>query len=292
MPGVSDHPQSPNPEIFWIPIGDGPDATAFQTALTGLPGIQDSPLDADVLHLLAQNVGRMVLLASAAELASHGVADLPAALRRFGIELVWRPIRSRPPPELMHEIVRWIREAPYRASAALTAATPRGRAAMVAACAIDAGGTGTNYAIGQVRGALSGDALRDRHLAAIGDYARFWRSLPPPAFVDLREIRNRDLSREMVPQPFAPWFQDMNLFALTMNAYNRGYPPEALGQLNTELRRRFVQDGNLESITSLPDARAALFGMQRAYNLEGDGPEPRDMPYLWALADAIRRLAK
>ena len=242
------------------------------------------------MHLLSQNIGRMLLLAAEGELISNGAVGLPAALRRFGIELIWRPIRSRPPAELTYEIVRWVREPPYRASVAVTATTFKGRAATVAACALDQGGTGTNEAVARVRAVAGAEALRSSHLGAISDYARYWRSLPHPSESVFRVIRNRDLRREMVPHPFAPWFPDLNEFAITINAYERGHSMDSLGRLMSSMREHFERDGALPMTTSLADARATLFALQRAFHHEGDGPEPHDMPFVWAIVEAIYRI--
>ena len=296
MPGVSGHPQSSNPPIVRLSIGDWPDSDLFPVALTGLPGDADgsrerSP-DADVLHLVSQNIGRVVLLVDEHELDARGLRGLPAILRGVGMELVWRPISSRPAPELLYEICGWVRDPPYRASMALMAVSTKGRAAMVAACAIDEDGVGVEKCMDIVRQYAGADALRPKYRRGILAYARYWRSLPPTEGTVLRGIRNRDLRGCMLPPQYAPWFPDINAIALTFNAYERIGTLEVLNSIVTTLHREFGKHGSLRPGHTLSELRGALFALQRGYHHEGDGPEPHDMPFIWSLIDAIRKAAR
>jgi hypothetical protein len=77
-----------------------------------------------------------------------------------------------------------------------------------------------------------------------------------------------------------------------MDAYERGHSMDSLSKLIETLRNKFEQIGEVDWGTSLVDSRAALFGLQRAYHFEGDGPEPHEMPFIWAVVRAISQAAK
>jgi hypothetical protein len=91
-----------------------------------------------------------------------------------------------------------------------------------------------------------------------------------------------------VPPEGVPFFPDINLFALTYNAYDRlgGFDPVA--KLGNGVKARFVSDGTLPD--DLDKLRAALFFEQRRYHHFGEGPNGPGLNYIEALVGAIRRI--
>ena len=296
VPGVSRHPQSSHPQIVWLPIGEGADAELFPTALTGLPGSRDAAavatMDEDILHLVSQNIGRVVLLVTEQQLVPLGLMGLPTRLRRFGVEVVWRPVGSSSPPELLFEMSQWVLNPPYRASTALTARTVKGRAAMMAAGVINESGIGIEAAVARVRRAAGDDAIWPGQEAAIARFARYRQTLPKSDFGAIRGIRSRDLRRVMIPHPYAPWFPDLNAFALSFDGYARYGTQEEIAAVGNKLHRDFELTGTLPPAIPTRDLRAALFGVQRQQHHEGDPPEPHQMPFIWALVEGIHRAAR
>jgi hypothetical protein len=92
-----------------------------------------------------------------------------------------------------------------------------------------------------------------------------------------------------VPTAGAPWFPDVNRFALTYNAYERegGFDPVA--RRANAMRERW-EDGT-EPPEDLPAVRSALFFEQRRWRHLDEEPEGRDRAYIDALLEVIGRLS-
>jgi hypothetical protein len=95
------------------------------------------------------------------------------------------------------------------------------------------------------------------------------------------------LSEEIIPAPGAPWFPDINEFALTFDAYQALGGFDAVGDLANRVADDWHQTGRLPE--DLVELRSCLFFEQRRYHHFGHGPSEEDMPYLWALLEAIRQ---
>ena len=92
-----------------------------------------------------------------------------------------------------------------------------------------------------------------------------------------------------VPPEGAPFFPDINEFALTYNAYNRISGVHAVAQIGNGSRARYGNDGTFPG--DLDELRAALFFEQRRYHHFGEGPDGADLDYIQALVGAIRRVS-
>ena len=64
-----------------------------------------------------------------------------------------------------------------------------------------------------------------------------------------------------VPSPDAPWYPDVNEFALTYNAYMRLGTTTKIANLDSRLRKRWNNERVIDA--NLDDVRCALFFQQR-----------------------------
>lgn len=89
-----------------------------------------------------------------------------------------------------------------------------------------------------------------------------------------------------VPEPGAPFFPDINEFALTYNGYDRH--GDQAGDIGNSLRARWDETGELTD--DLAELRCALFFEQRRYHHFGTAPQDDNLEYIEALVDAIRQM--
>jgi hypothetical protein len=101
----------------------------------------------------------------------------------------------------------------------------------------------------------------------------------------------REMDEESIPVPpeGAPFFPDINEFALTYNAYSRVGGARTVAQIGNGARARYRNDGTFPD--DLDELRAALFFEQRRYHHFGEGPDGADLEYIENLVGAIRRIS-
>ncbi|MCP2013222.1 hypothetical protein L1280_000350 [Deinococcus sp. HSC-46F16] len=100
------------------------------------------------------------------------------------------------------------------------------------------------------------------------------------------DIANDELRPDHVPASDADWFT-LSTFALTFDGYEQSGGFERCGDLANATLERFNTTGEVSD--DLNVLRSCLFFEQRRWRHFGEEPGDRDMRYIRALVEAIRR---
>ena len=94
-----------------------------------------------------------------------------------------------------------------------------------------------------------------------------------------------------VPSEDAPWFPDVNEFALTFNAYQRVGDFGTVAEMANTAESVFFEHGGISE--NLETLRSCLFFEQRRYRHSDSDPyrTPKSRSYLKALLGKIRELS-
>lgn len=92
-----------------------------------------------------------------------------------------------------------------------------------------------------------------------------------------------------VPSPDARWWTEINEFALTYNAYNRGGDFDAVVSIDQQVRQTWDRDASLPNDVDV--CRATLFFEQRRFRHLDAEPAGDDDRFVRAILDQIRDLS-
>jgi hypothetical protein len=103
------------------------------------------------------------------------------------------------------------------------------------------------------------------------------------------DLPNDDLKPEDIPSSDAPYWQGIDLFALTYDGYAAG-GFHRCAKVGNAAQAEYVATGALPS--TLDDLRTCLFFEQRRWRHFDRHPEEESMTYIRALLEAIRGKAE
>jgi hypothetical protein len=100
------------------------------------------------------------------------------------------------------------------------------------------------------------------------------------------DIPNEDLTPKDVPAPDAPYWQAIEMFALTFDGYADG-GFDRCAQTGNAASAAYAASGDLPQ--TLTDLRTCLFFEQRRWRHFEADPDPASLAYIRALLESIRR---
>lgn len=254
-------------EIDWVTL---PSGNGREVGMTLLPGRIDEPrgrhsrvLSEDLARLSEAGTERLILLSDDTELEQLGAEDLPRAAAAAGIHVIRRPLHPRQMPSVkaLAEVGQRVLDAQPR-RVVVTSRSGLVRTGLVVAASLvleDVQYAEAVALVQEVRGsrAAAGEGVRSvlhRLQTAIRGYRE--QSLPGS---QLAQLPNDELRLAAVPDPGAPFYPDVFLFAPSFAGYDYMGDSGALGHLVALMRRAYISDGRFPVGLTLADYRAALF---------------------------------
>jgi protein-tyrosine phosphatase len=150
----------------------------------GIAGQWMRDLDADLSHLVKEHGARvLVSLLAPHEYAELGIADLPTAARKHGLEFLSLPIEDGGVPPSVSEAVVIVKQILERLRSTGTVVVHcrggLGRAGLIAACCLTTAGHAADRAIAVVREARPNTIENSRQEAFIAEFAAEWQRIRP-----------------------------------------------------------------------------------------------------------------
>lgn len=146
----------------------------------GIAGQWERDLDTDLSHLVKVYDARvLVSLLAPHEYAKFGIADLPTAARKHGLEFLSLPIEDGGVPPSVSEAVVIVKQILERRQSTGTVVVHcrggLGRTGLIAACCLTTAGHEADRAIAVVREARPNTIENSRQEAFIAEFAAAWQ---------------------------------------------------------------------------------------------------------------------